>query len=135
MKFGANAVQYTVAATLCLALFHGINGNSLDRNREQSSIDDSTRPADIEKVESTLNRIQSLRRTLAALQDAGMAEKSAANHEKTIGDSKLKQATSSARQAAKLMSRAATLLKSEEALKAEQARSNPVLLFHLFLPT
>jgi hypothetical protein len=121
MKFRVDASQCTFAVILCLALCLEINCTSLPRIIEQSSADDS-RPADMEDVESTMNRIQKLRRTLAALQDAGMAEKSAANQEKDVGDMKLKQASSSARQAAKLMSRAATLLKSEEALKSEQAR-------------
>ncbi len=123
MKFRVYAGQYTFTVILSLALFLEINCTTLNRASAHSSADDSG-PADMEEVESTLNRIQSLRRTLAALQDAGMAEKSAAKHEKAIGDSKLKLATSSARQAAKLMSRAATLLRSEEALKSEQARFN-----------
>ncbi len=125
MKFRA---KYTFAVVLCLVLFPEINCTSLNRANEQSSADDSG-PADMEEVENTLNRVQMLRRTLAALQDAGMAEKSAASREKAVGDSKLKQATSSARQAAKLMSRAASLLQSEKALKAEQARTNTMSIF------
>ena len=101
-----------VAAILCLAVCPFARVYALHRG-------DST-SADTESVDDTLSKIQQLRRTLQALQDAGKAEKQAAEHEKAIGGSRLKQATSSARQAAELMRRAKTLLNSEAALKLEQ---------------
>ena len=88
------------------------------------SKDTDTNPLseDSAALDSTLSRIQHLRRTLAALQNAGKAQKSAAREEKKVGDAKLKQASASARQAAVLMARASSLLKSEADLKSEQVR-------------
>jgi hypothetical protein len=106
--------RWLVVAFL-LTFIHLANTKSIFRTDDADDLS-----GDSASLDSTLARIQHLRRTIAALQNAGKAQKMAAEQEKAVGDSKLKQATSSARQAAVLITRANALLKSEADLKSEQ---------------
>ncbi len=125
MKAGGNALcAFALAAAILVTVPHVINGVTVLAKDQSNELDSNSGPSSSETaIGTTLSRIRKLQRTLAALKYAGKAEDRAAMQERLIGSSKLHQATSSASQAELLIERADSLLKSENALKAEQASS------------